>query len=33
MDDDLQHPPQEISKLAEAITRDDGVDAVIGAYL
>lgn len=32
MDDDLQHPPQEISKLVEAITRDDGVDAVIGAY-
>lgn len=32
MDDDLQHPPQEIPKLAAAIAANDGIDAVIGAY-
>ena len=32
MDDDLQHPPQEIPKLVDTITRNDDVDAVIGAY-
>lgn len=32
MDDDLQHPPEEILKLVDAITRREDVDAVIGAY-
>ncbi len=32
MDDDLQHPPEEIPKLIEAIESDPDLDAVIGAY-
>ena len=32
MDDDLQHPPEEIPKLIERITSTDDVDVVIGAY-
>lgn len=32
MDDDLQHPPEEVPKLVEAVRGDDGVDVVIGAY-
>jgi len=32
MDDDLQHPPEEIPKLVEAIRADDAVDVVMGAY-
>jgi len=33
MDDDLQHPPEEIPKLIKAIQRTPGLDCVIGAYL
>jgi dolichol-phosphate mannosyltransferase/undecaprenyl-phosphate 4-deoxy-4-formamido-L-arabinose transferase len=32
MDDDLQHPPEEIVKLIEAIESDPEVDVVIGDY-
>jgi glycosyltransferase involved in cell wall biosynthesis len=32
MDDDLQHPPEEIPKLTEAIDADPELEAVIGAY-
>jgi polyisoprenyl-phosphate glycosyltransferase len=32
MDDDLQHPPEEMAKLIDAIERDPDVEAVIGAY-
>lgn len=32
MDDDLQHPPEEIPKLIEAIEADPEVDVVIGKY-
>ena len=32
MDDDLQHPPEEIPKLIEAIRNNDEIDAVFGAY-
>ena len=32
MDDDLQHPPEEISKLIEGINNHPEVDVVIGAY-
>ncbi len=32
MDDDLQHPPEEIPKLICAIKSNDDVDVVIGAY-
>jgi len=32
MDDDLQHPPEEIGKLVKAIEADDAVDVVIGHY-
>ena len=32
MDDDLQHPPEEVPKLVEAIRKDDKLDVVIGAY-
>jgi dolichol-phosphate mannosyltransferase/undecaprenyl-phosphate 4-deoxy-4-formamido-L-arabinose transferase len=32
MDDDLQHPPEEIPKLVEAIRNNDEIDTVIGAY-
>jgi len=32
MDDDLQHPPEEIPKLYERIKDDENVDAVFGAY-
>jgi len=32
MDDDLQHPPEEIPKLIKAIRSNDEIDTVIGAY-
>ncbi len=32
MDDDLQHPPEEIPKLIDAITKTDEADVIIGAY-
>lgn len=32
MDDDLQHPPEEIPKLHEAMAADPTVDVAIGAY-
>lgn len=32
MDDDLQHPPEEICSLVEAMENNNGVDVVIGAY-
>jgi len=32
MDDDLQHPPEEISKLVRAIEGDDAIDVVCGHY-
>ena len=32
MDDDLQHPPEEIPKLVEAITSNESIDVAIGAY-
>jgi polyisoprenyl-phosphate glycosyltransferase len=32
MDDDLQHPPEEIPKLVRAIEEDDSVDVVTGRY-
>jgi len=32
MDDDLQHPPEEIAKLVRAIEADDSVDVVTGRY-
>lgn len=32
MDDDLQHPPEEIPKLIEAIRNNDEIDAVFAAY-
>lgn len=30
LDDDLQHPPEEIPRLVEALRRDDALDVVIG---
>lgn len=33
IDDDLQHPPEEIPKLIDKITSDDSLDVVIGAYI
>lgn len=33
MDDDLQHPPEEIPKLVRAMESDQDVDLVIGAYV
>jgi len=33
MDDDLQHPPEEIPKLIAAIKADDKNDVVVGAYI
>ena len=32
IDDDLQHPPEEISKLYNAIKNDENIDAVFGKY-
>ncbi|MGA1825569.1 MAG: glycosyltransferase family 2 protein [bacterium] len=32
MDDDLQHPPEEIPKLLEAIRNNDEIDAVFASY-
>lgn len=32
MDDDLQHPPEEIPKLIEKMNSSDDIDVVIGAY-
>ncbi len=32
MDDDLQHPPEEIPKLVTAIREDESMDAVVGSY-
>lgn len=32
MDDDLQHPPEELSKLLSALEEDEGLDVVIAAY-
>lgn len=32
MDDDLQHPPEELPKLVRAIEEDDAVDVVTGRY-
>ncbi|NQU26388.1 MAG: glycosyltransferase family 2 protein [Candidatus Nealsonbacteria bacterium] len=32
MDDDLQHPPEEIPKLLEALEGDEETDVVVGAY-
>lgn len=32
MDDDLQHPPEEIPKLIKKIRETDNIDVVIGAY-
>jgi len=32
MDDDLQHPPEEVANLVDAIRDDDEADVVIGAY-
>ncbi len=32
MDDDLQHPPEQIPKLIEAMTEDPNVDCVMGRY-
>lgn len=32
MDDDLQHPPEEIPKLIETMNSSDDIDVVIGAY-
>jgi dolichol-phosphate mannosyltransferase/undecaprenyl-phosphate 4-deoxy-4-formamido-L-arabinose transferase len=32
MDDDLQHPPEEIPKLVRAIEKDDAIDVVCGHY-
>jgi len=32
MDDDLQHPPEEIPKLVDAIKSNDEIDTVIGAF-
>ena len=32
MDDDLQHPPEEIPKLIEKLNSSDDIDVVIGAY-
>jgi glycosyltransferase involved in cell wall biosynthesis len=32
MDDDLQHPPEEIPKLVRAIEQDDSIDVVTGQY-
>ncbi len=32
MDDDLQHPPEEIPKLIEKMNSSDDIDIVIGAY-
>ena len=32
MDDDLQHPPEEIPKLIEKMDSDPGIDVVIGSY-
>ena len=32
MDDDLQHPPEEIPKLIEKMESSDDIDVVIGAY-
>ena len=33
MDDDLQHPPEEVPKLIAAMDADDEVDVVIGSYV
>jgi polyisoprenyl-phosphate glycosyltransferase len=33
MDDDLQHPPEEIPKLINALLEDNKIDVVIGRYL
>lgn len=33
MDDDLQHPPEEIPKLYTAIKNNTGIDAVFGLYI
>lgn len=33
MDDDLQHPPQEIPKLIETMNQNENCDVVIGSYL
>lgn len=33
MDDDLQHPPEEIPKLVEYMQSNSDVDAVVGSYL
>ena len=33
IDDDLQHPPEEIEKLYHAIKSDDEIDAVFGKYI
>jgi polyisoprenyl-phosphate glycosyltransferase len=32
MDDDLQHPPEEIHKLIDRLANDPGLDAVFGSY-
>lgn len=32
MDDDLQHPPEELPKLIEALQSDDDIDVVLGDY-
>ena len=32
MDDDLQHPPEEIPKLVDGLRNDDTLDVVIGSY-
>ncbi len=32
MDDDLQHPPEELAKLVRAIEEDDSVDVITGRY-
>jgi len=32
MDDDLQHPPEEVAQLVRAIEEDEAVDVVIGRY-
>ena len=33
MDDDLQHPPEELPKLLDAIRTQDRIDVVMGAYV
>ena len=32
MDDDLQHPPEEVPKLLDALEADPDLDAVMGSY-